>query len=136
MAQQQDGMDRHLEEFRSKGGGSRQRILRVLGGKLKRNGTPFHKERLQFEDEQEGPQTVDLVRTGTCSFGHTIDDKVRVAGICEIDGEVLCSTEGCLLRCVHCGAVVCRRHSRTYAERTYCRRHRWVHFWRKFWGVD
>jgi hypothetical protein len=124
-------------EFRRKGGGSRQTILRLLGGKLDREGAVFHKERLQFEDEKEGPRIVDIVQTNTCSFGHTIDDKVRVAGICEIGGEVLCSTEGCMLRCTYCGAVVCRRiHSSTYGDKTYCQRHKWIHYWRMFWRLE
>jgi len=130
------GINQHLDEFRRKGGGSRQRVLRVLGSKLNRNSAPFHKERLEFEDEQEGPQTVDIVQTGTCSFGHTVDDKVRVAGICEIGGEVLCSTDGCMHQCEYCGAVVCSRHSRRYGDKTYCQRHIWVHYWRKFWRIE
>ena len=131
-----NGMDRHLEEFRRKGGGTRQRSVRMLGGKLEPDGEPFHKEHLEFEDEAEGPQTLDVVQTSTCSFGHTVDDKVRVAGICEIGSEVLCSMEGCLLQCSHCGAVVCRRHGRTHGQKTYCLRHVWVHYWRKFWGIE
>ena len=79
---------------------------------------------------------MDIVQTGTCSFGHVVDDKVRVAGICEIGHEVLCSSEGCALQCVHCGAVVCCRHSRTYDERTYCRRCKWRHYWRVFWMIE
>ena len=128
--------DRLLSDFRRKGGGSRQTILRVLGGKLDNQGSVFHKEHLQFEDDREGPRTIDIVQTNTCSFGHTIDDKIRVAGICEVGGEVLCSTEGCLLLCDRCGAVVCRVHSSTHGEKTYCRRHRWIHYWRWFWRLD
>jgi len=128
-------IDNLCGEFRRKGGGSRQTILRVLGGKLDKNGSPFRKEHLQFEDEKEGPRVVDVVQTSTCSFGHTIDDKIRVAGICEIGGEVLCATEGCMRQCV-CGAVVCRRHSRTFGEKTYCRPHIWIHYWRMFWRLD
>ena len=131
-----NSMDRHIEEFRSKGGGSRQRIMRVLGDKLDRHGAAFHKEHLQFEDQAEGPQTVEIVQAGMCSFGHTIDDKVRVAGACEIGGEILCSTEGCKAECCCCGSAVCRKHSKTYGEKTYCRRHTWIHYWRKFWGVE
>jgi hypothetical protein len=129
-------LDDLLEEFRARGGGARRRTLRVLGGKLGQRGAPFHRESLVFEDDVEGPQTIDLVETRTCSFGHTVDDQVRVAGICEIGGEVLCSTEGCLRHCRHCGAVVCRRHSRTYGELTYCTRCRWHHYWRRFWGIE
>jgi len=129
-------IERLLRELRRRGGGARHRILRVLGGKLDRHGAVFHKEHLQFEDPREGPQVVDIVETGTCSFGHTIDDKVRVAGICEIGQEVLCSADGCMFQCIHCGAVVCRLHSRTYGEKTYCRRCLWVHYWRKFWRLD
>lgn len=137
MARDNDnGINRHLEEFRAKGGGSRQRTVRVLGDKLGRYGAPFQKEHLVFEDEHEGPQAVDIVQTGTCGFGHTIDDKVRAAGVCEIAGEVLCSTEGCMLQCIRCGAVVCRRHGRTYGERTYCNRCRWAAYWRIFWRLD
>lgn len=129
-------LDRLLRQFRRQGGGARQTVLRVLSGKLPRDGAAFHKERLEFEDDQEGPRTVDIVETGTCSFGHVIDDKVRVAGICEIGGEVLCSTEGCMRRCVQCGAVACSRHSSIYGEQTYCQRHRWIHYWRLFWRLD
>jgi len=129
-------INRLLRELRRKGGGMRRSTLRVLGGKLDARGAPFHKEHVEFDDEREGPRSVDLVETGTCSFGHTVDDKVRVAGICEIGGEVLCSTPGCLLQCTHCGAAVCRRHSRTYGEKTYCIRCRWVHYWRTFWRLD
>ncbi len=129
-------MNRLQNEFRRKGGGSRQTTLRVLGGKLDKDGMPFRKEHLQFEDDKEGPRTVDVVQTGTCSFGHTIDDKVRVAGICEIGGEVLCSHEGCMLQCIHCGAVVCHIHSSMHGDKTYCSRHRWVHYWRMFWRLD
>ena len=129
-------IDRHIEEFRRRGGGSRQSTIRALGGKLGRHGASYHKERLLSEHEEEGPQTVEIVETSTCSFGHTIDDKVRVAGICEIGGEVVCSMEGCTHQCVRCGAVVCRRHSRTYGEKTYCTRHSWIHYWRKFWGLE
>jgi len=123
-------------EFRRKGGGSRHTSLRVLGGKLQKDGAPFHKEHLQFEDDRDGPRIIEVVQTSTCSFGHTIGDKVRAAGICEIGGEVLCSTEGCMLQCVHCGAAVCRRHSATYGNKTYCRNHKWIHYWRMFWRLD
>lgn len=129
-------IDRLHSEFRRKGGGSRQTTLRVLGGKLDKNGSPFHKEHFQFEDERDGPRTVDVVQMGTCSFGHTIGDKVRLAGICERGDEVLCSVEGCMLRCVHCGAVVCRVHSSTSGDKTYCQRHKWVLYWRMFWRLD
>ena len=129
-------LDQHLDDFRRQGGGSRQSMLRVLGGKLDRDGAPFHKEHLQFEDEEEGPMTVDVVQTSTCSFGHTIDDKVRVAGVCELGGEIMCSMQGCLLECVRCGVAVCRRHSTTYGDKTYCRRCRWAYYWRKFWGLE
>ncbi len=124
------------DEFRRKGGGSRHTVLRALGGKLDKNGLPFHKERFQFDDERDGPCIVDVVQTSTCSFGHTIDDKVRVAGICEIGNEVLCSTDGCKLECCHCGIVVCRAHSKTYGDKTYCNRHKWIHYWRTFWRLD
>ncbi len=129
-------IDRLHSEFRRKGGGSRQTSLRVLGGKLDKNGSAFHKEHLQFEDDKDGPRILDIVQTSTCSFGHTVDDKVRVAGICEIGQEVLCSTNTCKLECIYCGAVVCRVHSRTYSDKTYCNRHKWIHYWRIFWRLD
>ena len=129
-------LDQQLEDFRQKGGGSRRSTLRVLGGKLDGQGAPFHKEHLQFEDEDEGPRAVDIVQTSTCSFGHTIDDKIRMAGVCEIGGEILCSTPGCLLQCIRCGAAVCRRHSSTYGDKTYCRSCRWSYWWRVFWRLD
>lgn len=129
-------IDNLCGEFRRKGGGSRHTTLRILGGKLDKNGSPFRKEHLQFEDEKEGPRVVDVVQTSACSFGHTIDDKVRVSGICEIGGEVLCSAEGCLLQCRSCGTVVCRIHSSTYGDKTYCQRHKWIHYWRMFWRLD
>lgn len=129
-------LDRLHREFRRKGGGSRHTSLRVLGGKLDKNGSAFQKEHLQFDDDKDGPRTLDVVQTSTCSFGHTIDDKVRVAGICEIGNEVLCSMEGCVLQCSHCGAVVCRVHSRTYGDKTYCNRHKWIHYWRIFGRLD
>lgn len=128
--------DSVIRELRRKGGGSRHSVLRVLGEKLTPQGAAFHKEHVQFEDEKEGPRAVDIVQTNTCSFGHTVDDKVRVAGVCEIGREVVCSTEGCMFRCCHCGAVVCRRHSRTFEEGTYCRRCVWTHYWRSFWRLD
>jgi len=128
-------MNRLRDEFRHWGGGSRHTTLRILGEKLDRYGAAFNKEQFQFEDERDGVRIVDVVESGTCSFGHTLDEKVRVAGICEIGGEVLCSTEGCLRLCVHCGAAVCSRHSRTFAEKTYCRRHVWIHYWRSFWRL-
>jgi len=129
-------IERLRGEFRRKGGGLRRTTLRALGSKLDKNGSPFHKEHFEFEDEREGPRTIDVIQTGTCSFGHTIDDKIRVAGICEIGDEVLCAAEGCMLQCAHCGAVVCRVHGSTYGEKTYCRRHKWVHYWRMFWRLD
>ncbi len=129
-------MNRLRSEFRQKGGGSRHTTMRTLGGKLGRHGTPFHKNTFQFEDEREGARIVDVVEVGTCAFGHTIDEKVRVAGICEIGGEVLCSTEGCMRTCTHCGAAVCRNHSRSFGDRTYCTRHSWIHYWRIFWRLD
>ena len=132
----QTDIDRVLRELRRKGGGSRHSTLRVLGGKLDPRGAPFHKEHVQFEDDREGPRTIDIVQTGTCSFGHTVDDKVRVAGICEIGKETLCSAEGCQLHCIRCGAVVCRIHSRTYGDKTYCLHCRWFHYWRMFWRLD
>jgi hypothetical protein len=132
----QPNIKRLLSEFRRKVGGSRHTVRRVLGGKLERDGTTFLKEHLQFEDEREGIRTLDVVQTSTCSFGHTIDEKVRAAGISEIGGEVLCSTEGCLLRCVHCGAVVCRVHGSIYHDKTYCQRHKWIKYWRMFWRLD
>jgi hypothetical protein len=129
-------LQRVLDHFRRAGGGSRQRVIRFISGPLEPGGATFRKERMQFEDEAEGPQTVDIVETSTCAFGHTIDDKVRAAGVCAIGDEVLCSTPGCLHQCCVCGAVVCRRHSRTYGDRTYCVRHRRVHYWRAFWGLE
>jgi hypothetical protein len=129
-------INRLLRELRRQGGGARQTSLRVLGGKLRPKGAPFHKEHVQFEDPDEGPRTVDIIETGTCAFGHTIDDKVRVAGLCELGREVVCSTPGCALQCCRCGAVVCARHSRTYGDKTYCLRCRWHHWWRVFWRLD
>jgi hypothetical protein len=129
-------IDRLRSEFRRKGGGSRHTTLRALGGKLDKDGCPIHTERFQFDDERDGPRIVDAVQISRCSFGHTIDEKVRVAGICEIGDEVLCSTKGCKLECIHCGAVVCRVHSRTYDDKTYCNRHKWIHYWRMFWRLD
>jgi len=128
-------INRLLRELRRQGGGIRRTTLRVLGGKLAGRGAPFVRERLEWDDPREGPRTVDIVETSTCSFGHTVDDKVRVAGICEIGGEVLCSTEGCLRQCERCGIVVCRAHSLTRKETTYCRRCRWAYYWRLFWGL-
>jgi hypothetical protein len=129
-------LDDMLEEFRRKDGGLRRTVQRVLGDKLGAGGSAFLKEHFEFNDDDEGPRAVDVVETPTCTFGHTIDDKVRVAGICEIGGEILCSVEGCLLQCAHCGAVVCRTHSSTYGDKTYCLNHRWVHYWRVFWRLD
>jgi len=131
-------IDRVVRELRRKGGGSRHSTLRVVGDKLDVTGAPFHKEKehVQFEDEKEGPRVVEIVESGRCSFGHIIDDKVRVAGVCEIGGEILCAMPGCLLQCCYCGAVVCRRHARTAGEKTYCTRCRWRHLWRWFWRLD
>ena len=129
-------LEQLLRELRQNGGGTRHTILRVLGGPLRRDGALFHKETLQFEDEHDGLRQVDVVETPTCSFGHTLDDKVRLAGVCEIGGETLCDTPGCMHACVCCGATVCRRHSRTYGELTYCTRCRWRHYWRIFWGLE
>jgi len=129
-------LKRLCSEFRRKGGGSRHSTIRTLGGKLKTNGNPFHKEHLQWDDERDGPRSADVVETGLCAFGHTVDDKNRVVGVCDIGGEVLCSVEGCKLQCVHCGAVVCHRHSSTYGDKTYCQHHRWIHYWRLFWRLD
>ncbi len=128
-------MDQLLRRLR-KSGGSQQTTIRQLGGKLRPGGAPYWKHHGTFEDDDGNPHVMDIVLTGTCSFGHTVDDKVRVAGVCEIGQEVLCSEEGCMLRCRHCGAVVCRRHSRTFGESTYCQRHTWIHYWRKFWGLE
>lgn len=128
-----DHVEPYIDEFRSKGGGARQRVVRLLGGKIDEHRAAFRKEHLQFEDEDEGPQLVDIIATGTCSFGHTVDDKVRAAGICEIGGEVLCSTEGCVRHCSYCGIVVCARHSKISGDRTYCNHCRWRHYWHIFW---
>jgi len=129
-------INRFRSEFRRKGGGSRHTVMRILGGKLDKDGSAFHKEHYQFEDNKDGPRILDVVQTSTCSFGHTVDDKVRVAGICEIGNEVLCSMEGCALNCVHCGSVVCRVHSSTFDGVTYCRKHIWIYYWRVFWRLD
>ena len=119
-----------------KRGGSRQTTAREMAGKLTPRGAPYWKERVTYEDDDGNPATAEIVRTGTCAFGHSVDDKIRVAGVCEIGQEVLCSTEGCMLQCVHCGAVVCRKHSKTYGEKTYCHRCRWVHYWLVFWRLE
>ncbi len=119
-----------------KQGGARQTTARELGGKLEPGGAPYWKEHVAYEDAQGNPHVIDLILTGTCSFGHTVDDKVRVAGICELGREVLCSEEGCMLQCRHCGSVVCRLHGRTFGKHTYCRRHVWVHYWRRFWALE
>ena len=129
-------LDELLEEFRKKGGGLRRTSQKVLGGKLEAGGQAFLKEHFEFDDGDEGPRTIDVAEVPTCAFGHTVDDKVRVAGICEIGGEVLCSVQGCLQQCVHCGAVVCRTHSSTYGNKTYCISHRWIHYLRLFWRLD
>jgi hypothetical protein len=129
-------LDEILEEFRTKGGGLRQTSQRVLGGKLEAGGSALLREHLEFDDGDEGPRTIDVAEVPTCTFGHTIDERVRVAGICEIGGEILCSVQGCLLQCAHCGAVVCRNHSSTYGNKTYCTSHRWIHYWRVFWRLD
>jgi len=129
-------IEQFLRELRRKGGGAHQSVLRVLGCKLGEHGAAFRKEHLEFEDPKEGPRAVDIVETNTCSFGHTIDDKVRAAGVCEIGREVLCSMPGCLLQCANCGAAVCRRHAKTYGQKIYCLNCSWVYFWRKFWGLE
>jgi hypothetical protein len=128
-------MNNLRNEFRRRDGGARHTTIRALGRKIDRYGAPFFKEHFEGEDERDGVRVTDIVETGTCFFGHTVDEKVRVAGICEIGGEVLCSTEGCMRQCAYCGAVVCRRHSRTFGEKTYCRRHIWVGWWRTFWRL-
>jgi hypothetical protein len=124
------------ELLRLPGRVGRKRTIRILAGKLDKNGAPYLKEHIVLENDQEGLLTVEIVETRTCSFGHTIDDQTRVAGICEIGSEVLCSREGCMLKCVTCGAVVCCRHSKTYGEKTYCSRHWPLYWWRKFWGLE
>ncbi len=129
-------LQKHVRRFQREGGGSRHTIKRVLGRKLDNGGAIFEKEKLLYEDIQDGPRTVEIVQTNTCSFGHTIDDKVRVSGICEIGNEVLCSSEGCMLQCAHCGAVVCRRHSVSHNEKVYCINCRWIYYWRRFWRLD
>jgi len=89
-------LDELLEEFRKKGGGLRRTSQKVLGGKLEAGGQAFLKEHFEFDDGDEGPRTIDVAEVPTCAFGHTIDDRVHVAGVCEIGGEVLCSVQGCL----------------------------------------
>jgi hypothetical protein len=32
--------------------------------------------------------------------------------------------------------VVCRNHSSTYGNKTYCINHRWIHYVRLFWRLD
>jgi hypothetical protein len=129
-------IERLISEFRRKGGGSRRTIIKAVGGKLDKGDSAFHQEIMQLDDERDGPTTIEVVQTRTCSFGHTVDDKVRVTGICEVGGEVLCAMKNCMLQCVHCGAVVCRVHSTTYGDKTYCQKHKWIHYWKMFWRLD
>lgn len=128
-----------IREHHRRGGGARQSVVRVLGDTLDRHGPAFRKEHLEFEDAH-GPRVVDVVETNLCSFGHTIDDKVRVAGTCQMPGcnAVLCSTAGCLFVCSRCGAVCCRRHSIVSGDKAYCSSPscRWLYYWRLFWRLD
>ena len=127
---------RMIRRHRRLGGGIRQTTLRVLGGKLDKHGATYKKVHLEHDHDEDGPTVEEIVEDGLCGFGHTIGEKGRVVGVCEIGEEVVCSMEGCALQCVRCGAVVCRKHSRTYGEKTYCRRCRWVYYWRLFWRLD
>jgi hypothetical protein len=133
-------LDAILREHRARGGGSRQTTRRILAGRLTPGGDAYRREHLASDDPLDGPHVTDVVLTNTCSFGHVLDDKVRPAGVCEIGGEIVCSADAggqvCMQICACCGAVCCRRHSRTYGSRTYCLRCRWVGLWRTFWRLD
>ena len=115
---------------------TRKTIVRVLGEKLGRNSPAYLRENLVLDNERDGLHTIDFGEIPLCGNNHTITDQVRIKGRCEMCDMLLCSQDGCALQCVVCGAVVCRRHSKTYGEKTYCSRHWPIHYWLKFWGLE
>ncbi len=119
--------------------GARSTALRILDGPAVADNVLFQRERIETEDDEGNARQVDIYRAPTDSFGHLLDQNVRPTSLC-FGGELMCSTEGCQGWCGVCGAWCCARHRWTYRLRdgtsiTYCLRHRWPHFWRRFWGL-
>lgn len=113
-------------------GGTRQRVIRVLGDAVNSDSVVYQRETIETESPA-GITTVEWLETRRCSCGHVIDQKITVAGVCTTCGRVVCS-EGCGYRCQRCGALVCRRHARVYGfkkDEIYCQRHAYIHWLKK-----
>lgn len=108
-------------------GGTRQSVIRVLGGGIQTGGVVYQKETIEVEDEQ-GIRTVEWFETRRCSCGHVIDQKTPLAGVCTVCGRAVCSAEGCAHRCQRCGVLLCRSHAHLCKNQVYCGRHCYIPF--------
>jgi hypothetical protein len=114
-------------------GGTRQRVIRVLGGTVNDGGIVYQRETVETEDPT-GITTVEWSETRRCSCGHVIDQNTSLAGVCAVCGRAVCSAEGCAHRCQRCGMLLCRRHARVYGtnkDQVYCRRHAFIYWLKK-----
>ena len=121
--------------------GTRLTTTRLLGGRATDDGVIFTRERIQTEDDAGNAREVEVFDARMCGFGHIIDQDVRASGVCQICGELLCTTPGCASRCYLCGAACCAQHRVSPdlgngATVTYCSRCRGRHWWRIFWGLQ
>ena len=121
--------------------GSRTTQIRILGSQASEDRVGFRHERIETEDDRGNARQVDVYEAKTCSFGHMLDQEVRVMSVCQIQGcgAVLCSAPGCSATC-ECGASCCPTHRKSWQVGpgrtvTYCSICKWRHYWKLWWGL-
>lgn len=119
---------------------TRETSLRAIDGKVDQDHAEYIQEKLSFVDSDMTVRSVSHVSSRTCSFGHLLDPKTRLAAVCEVCGKYTCSTEGCSYTCVRCSRALCGRHAKLHAGQAYCSRCNWTYWFekcfKKFWGFD
>lgn len=114
--------------------GSRKQNVHMIGPEISPDGTAWNEEQIEFSDENNVENLVNIKEGGRCSCGTVIGYGTSLVGFCSVCGRSVCNREGCCETCSQCGALVCQRHAVKYGDHVFCVRHRLLAWWLIFWG--
>jgi len=106
--------------IRQRGPVSRTSARRVFGGRASEaGGEVFSKDHLEFQGDDGSLESLDLIVSRTCDFGHLVgSDGVEIVGRCGCCGKLVCSARGCAYTADR-GRVVCAKHRVEMGDRVH-----------------